>query len=201
MTMSDRFGALAVTAPDIVAAWEGIETERVISVRREVRRRTAPGSAGRIVEQLEAVAAALVAVVETLPEHAFALAGGEEDWTVAQAIGHDADARAGLALAAALAARGRFPEDAPAVVPGIPGPPDATRELLVHRLQLSQRTIERCARSIAGHETDRCPLVHPLVGRLRCGEWLLFVGVHDLMHLEQVETIERALALAGSLGR
>jgi hypothetical protein len=27
---------------------------------------------------------------------------------------------------------------------------------------------------------------HPLVGHLRCGEWLLFVGLHDLMHLEQI---------------
>jgi hypothetical protein len=39
---------------------------------------------------------------------------------------------------------------------------------------------------VAGHETDSCPLDHPLVGRLRCGEWLVFAGVHDLMHLEQV---------------
>ena len=35
-----------------------------------------------------------------------------------------------------------------------------------------------------------CPLEHPLVGRLRCGEWLLFAGVHDLMHLEQLHEIE-----------
>jgi len=32
-----------------------------------------------------------------------------------------------------------------------------------------------------------CPLEHPLVGRLRCGEWFLFAGVHDLMHLEQLD--------------
>jgi hypothetical protein len=27
------------------------------------------------------------------------------------------------------------------------------------------------------------------VGRLRCGEWLLFAGVHDLMHLEQLHRL------------
>ena len=54
--------------------------------------------------------------------------------------------------------------------------------------------IERGARTIAGHETDPCPLEHPLVGRLRCGEWLLFSGVHDLVHLEQLEALEAALA-------
>ena len=32
-------------------------------------------------------------------------------------------------------------------------------------------------------------LDHPLVGRLRCGEWLLFAGVHDLMHLEQLHAL------------
>jgi len=45
------------------------------------------------------------------------------------------------------------------------------------------------AARIAGHETDRCRVEHPLVGRLRCGDWLLFVGVHDLMHLEQLHRL------------
>ena len=43
------------------------------------------------------------------------------------------------------------------------------------------------ATRITAHETDPCPLDHPLIGtRLTCGEWLLFCGVHDLMHLEQL---------------
>jgi hypothetical protein len=54
--------------------------------------------------------------------------------------------------------------------------------------------IDRSARQIAGHETDPCPLDHPLVGRLRCGEWVLFAGVHDVMHLEQLHGIAAALA-------
>ena len=40
---------------------------------------------------------------------------------------------------------------------------------------------------------DACPLEHPMVGRLRCGEWLLFAGVHDLMHLEQLHDISTRL--------
>ena len=56
--------------------------------------------------------------------------------------------------------------------------------------------MERAARSIAGHEEDPCPLEHPLVGRLRCGEWLLFAGVHDLMHLEQLHGIASAFGVA-----
>ena len=115
--------------------------------------------------------------------------GGEADWNVAQAIGHTCDSRAGLSLAAALAAGGRFPADAPTVVPGIPGPPDADRATLLRRIAQSQRLIERSAKAVAGHETEPCPLVHPLVGRLRCGEWLFFAGVHDLMHLEQLHDL------------
>jgi hypothetical protein len=45
------------------------------------------------------------------------------------------------------------------------------------------------AAAIDGHESEPCPLEHPLVGRLRCGEWLLFAGVHDLMHLEQLHRL------------
>jgi hypothetical protein len=32
------------------------------------------------------------------------------------------------------------------------------------------------------------------VGNLRCGEWLVFAAVHDLMHLEQLQALQRRLA-------
>ena len=187
-------------APDVVAAFRNIEAGKFISVRREVRRRTQLGSAPGVAQQLAAVAAALDAVVARLPEAAFDRPGGEGDWNVAQAIGHTAHARAGLSLAGALAASGRWPAAAPTVIPGVPGEARATREDLRTRIAHSQKVIERAARSIEGHETEPCPLEHPLVGRLRCGEWLLFSGVHDLMHLEQLHRIERALA-AGEASR
>jgi hypothetical protein len=97
-------------------------------------------------------------------------------------------------LAASLAASGRWPAGVPAVVPGVAGPPDADREALLRRLEQSQRIIARAARSVEGHELDPCPLEHPLVGHLRCGEWLLFAGVHDLMHLDQLHGLETGLA-------
>jgi hypothetical protein len=189
--MHPRIDALEDAAPDIVLAWRGIDEGAFISVRREVRRRAGEGSAERVALQLAATADALGAIVDALPGRAFTMPGGEEDWNVAQAIGHAGDARAGLAMAGALAASGRWPADAPTVVPGVPGPADATRGDLLRRLSASSRIVARAARLIAGHETDPCPLEHPLVGRLRCGEWLLFAGVHDLMHLEQLERIER----------
>jgi hypothetical protein len=194
--MTDWLQALATGAPDIVAAYEGIEEGKFISARREVRRRAGPGSADHIVEELAAVADALTDIVGRLPMAAFAAPGGEEDWTVAEAIGHDITAREGLAYAGALAASGRWPAGAGPVVPGVPGPRDASRERLLTGIARSQKIIVRAARSIAGHETDPCPLEHPWVGKLRCGEWLLFAGVHDLMHLEQLHRLEAGFARA-----
>lgn len=190
MTPTDAWlDVLEADAPDVVAAFRNIEAGRFITVRREIRRRMGTGSAPGIVPQLAALAGALTAIVERLPADAFSASGGEGNWNVAQAIGHDAHARAGLSLAGALAASGRWPADAPVVVPGVPGSAIATRGELRRRIATSQAAIARAARSIEDHETDPCPLEHPLVGRLRCGEWLLFAGVHDLMHLEQLHRI------------
>jgi hypothetical protein len=183
-------------APAVVRAWRGIDEGAFLSVRREVRRGAGPGSTARIVAELEATAAALIAIAESLPAAAFAMAGGEEDWTVAEAIGHAATSRSGLALAASLAAAGRWPADAPVVVPGLPGPAGLDRPDLVAKLRQSQRVVARAANAIVGHETDACPLQHPLVGRLRCGEWLLFAGVHDVMHLDQLHGLADRLGPA-----
>ena len=178
--------ALDSGAPDIVAAWRSVQAGRFITARREVRRRAGGGTAEVVAAQLATLAGALTAFVEGAPDATLGASGGEGDWNVAQAIGHDCDARVGLCLAAALAAGGRWPADAPTVVPGIAGLADADRARLLRKIAQSQRLVERAARTVAGHETDPCPLDHPLVGRLRCGEWLVFAGVHDLMHLEQL---------------
>lgn len=181
---------LEPAAPDLVGAFRNLVAGRFIALRREIRGRMTIGAAPGVVPQLGAVADALIAMVDRLPDAALSAPGGEGDWNVAEAIGHTAHARGGLSTAGALAATDRWPTTAPKVIPGVPGSAIATRDDLRRRIALSQKVIERAARAIDGHETDPCPLDHPLVGRLRCGEWLLFSGVHDLMHLEQLHEIE-----------
>lgn len=198
MTDDTWLASLETGAPDVVAAWRGIDAGRLVTVRREVRRRAGPGSAEGLVAQLGTTADALIEIVRTLPEEAFALPGGEAAWSVAETVGHDAAARAGLVIAGGLAASGRWPADAPVVVPGVAGPAGADAAALVAKLEQSQRIVARSARAIAGHEADPCPLEHPLVGRLRCGEWLLFAGVHDLMHLEQLRAIAASIERPGA---
>lgn len=193
--MIDWADALAAGAPDLVAAWRGIETERFLEVRRAVRRAATVGSAPRVAAQLAVLAEAMAELVDGFDEAALRAPGGEADWTVAQCVGHAADSRAGLAVAAAKAASGTFPPDAPRVVPGIAGAADADHAALRKRLATSQRIVERSAATVDGHELDPCPLEHPLVGRLRCGEWLVFAGVHDLMHLEQLHGLAARLTM------
>jgi hypothetical protein len=195
----DWLAALEAGAPDAVAAFRQLADGRPIAVRREVRRRAGAGTAMAILSQHEAVSHAFAARIETLPAEAFAMPGGEADWSVAEALGHAFASRDGLATAASLAAAGRFPEDAPRVVPGVPGDAGATRDSLARRLAVSRRILARAARSITGHELAACPLEHPLVGTLRCGEWYLFAAVHDLMHLGQLAELAASLELAARL--
>ena len=182
--------ALEPLAPDVVAVWHAIDDEapriRGIAFRREIRRRAGPGTAATILAQHEAIADALGAVLAEMPEPLLRASGGEGDWNVAQAFAHTTGARRWLSRAAALAARGEWPAQAPRVVPGVPGPADATLDSLLTLLAKSRRSLAASAEAIAGHEAEPCSLDHPLVGHLRCGEWLLFAGVHDLMHLRQL---------------
>lgn len=182
--------ALEPLAPDVVAVFQAIDDEgpriRGIAFRREIRRRAGPGTAATILAQHEAIADALGDVLSQMPEPLLRAPGGEGDWNVAQAFAHTTGSRRWLAHAAAIAARGEWPAEAPRVVPGIPGPADATVETLLTLLAKSRRSLATSAEAVAGHEAEPCPLDHPLVGRLRCGEWLLFAGVHDMMHLRQL---------------
>jgi hypothetical protein len=180
--------ALERRAPDVVAVWCAIDDGPMV-FRRELRRRAGPGTAPAVLAQQDCVADALADALAGCTDAMLRAPGGEEDWNVAQAFAHTTAARRWLVHAGALASRGEWPEEAPVVRPGIPGPAAASRELLLTYLDKSRRAMAASAAAITGHEAEPCPLEHPLVGRLRCGEWLLFAGVHDLMHLEQLHRL------------
>ena len=196
---------LEADAPDVVACWRSFDwsLSGLKALRREVRARVhdgdaprilaqqeAVGDAPRILAQQEAVGDALEATLRSLPEPLLRAPGGEEDWNVAQAFAHTTAARRFLATWAALDAEGEWPEHRPPVVtPSVPGRADATLDELLTLLDKSRRAIREAADRLHGHEIQRCRMKHPLIGHLRCGEWLLFVGVHDLQHLEQLNRL------------
>jgi len=183
---------LEADAPDVVACWRAFDWSLpgLKTLRREVRARVHDGDAPRILAQQEAIGDALEAILRDLPEEMLRAPGGEEDWNVAQAFAHTTAARRFLATWAALDADGSWPEHRPPVVtPSIPGRPEATLDELLVLLDKSRRSLRDAAERIGGHETQRCRMKHPLIGHLRCGDWLLFVGIHDLMHLEQLNRL------------
>jgi DinB family protein len=179
-------------APDVVACWTVLDDSLpgLKAMRRELRARVHDGDAPRILAQQEAIGDELGRVLDALPDDLLRAPGGEEDWNVAQAFAHTTAARRFLGTWAALDAGGTWPtQHAPRVTPGVPGRSDATREELRTFLDKSRRAIREAAARIEGHERQRCGMEHPLIGRLRCGEWLLFLGIHDCMHLEQLDRL------------
>jgi len=183
---------LETDALDVVAGWRAFDwsLSGLKQLRRELRRRVHHGDAPRILAQQEAVADELERALRALPEELLRAPGGEEDWNVAQTFAHTTGARRFLATWASLDAAGEWPEERPpVVVPSVPGGADASIDDLVTLLDKSRAAIRLAAEKIAGHELNRCRMDHPLVGHLRCGDWLVFVGIHDLMHLEQLEKL------------
>jgi hypothetical protein len=191
MTAADPawLSALETDAPDVIACWRIFDwdIDGLKRLRRELRARVGENDAPRILAQQEAIGDALEAVLRSLPERLLRAPGGEGDWNVAEAFAHTTAARRFLAAWAALDSDGSWPEHRPPVVtPSVPGRADATLDELLTLLDKSRRSIREAAARIEGSETRRCRVEHPLVGRLRCGEWLLFIGIHDVMHLEQL---------------
>lgn len=189
--VSGWLAAAEAGAPDTVEAWRALgDFADPDDLRVVLEQRVHDGDAPRILAEQENLARALEEALAGMPEAALDEPGGEEDWNVAQAFAHVTAARRFLPTWAAMAAAGTWPVDSPPVVrPSIPGDPATTREELLVLLGKSRRSQERAAEQILRHETQPCPLDHPLLGRLRCGDWLLFAGVHDLMHLEQLHRL------------
>jgi DinB superfamily len=193
---------LEADAPDVVACWRALDSSftGLRALRRELRDRVPIGSTPRILAQQEVVGDELESILRAMPERLLRAPGGEEDWNVAQAFAHTTAARRFLGAWAALDAGGReWPKErAPVVTPSVPGRPDATREELLVLLDKSRRAIREAAARIEGSERQRCGMDHPLIGHLRCGEWLLFLGIHDCMHLEQLHRLLETDAGAGA---
>ena len=152
------------------------------------------GSTTALVPQLATMADALAELVESIPEAILRAPGGEGDWNVAQCIGHTLRV-AGRPVHGRFACR-RWTLAGGRTI-GRPGDPGRTgwrpASCCSARSPRASGSWSGRPRAVDGHETEPCPLDHPQVGRLRCGEWLLFAGVHDLMHVDQVhELLDRS---------
>ena len=111
---------------------------------------------------------------------------GIEPWSVAETVGHalDADAAAhGIARSLAL---GRPPE-VPAPY-GLAGDPARTREELLAAIGSAEERAAEARVLAAGGPTA----AHADLGALDARGWILFIALHDALHLHQAAAVVRA---------
>lgn len=114
---------------------------------------------------------------------------GIEPWSVAEVAGHalDADAEAHrTARALAIGQRPVIGSGAPQTY-GVAGDPARTREeLLAAILESEQRVAEARVLAAGGPK-----VAHPDLGELDARGWILFIALHDALHLHQAAAVVR----------
>ena len=110
---------------------------------------------------------------------------GLDPWSLAEVLGHalafDEEAHR-IARSLAL---GRAPDADPRY--DTSGPADATRAELIERLAAAEARLEEARVLMAGGPR----FAHRDVGELDARGWILFIGVHDALHLHQAAAIVR----------
>lgn len=110
-----------------------------------------------------------------------------EGWTIPMLVGHALVADGQAHRIARSLALGRVP-DAGAISYDTAGDPDATKEQLLAGIRSSEERLVQAQVLAAGGPT----FAHRDLGPLTARGWILFIGVHDAMHLHQAAAIVRA---------
>jgi len=135
--------------------------------------------------------------LSSLDEAGLQRRAGIEPWSVAEIAGHALDADAEAHRTARALALGRAPEAASAVgagtIPGTPttygvaGDPLRTREELLAAIAKSEERAAEARVLAAGGPK----LAHPDLGELDARGWILFIALHDALHLHQAAAVVR----------
>jgi len=110
---------------------------------------------------------------------------GIEPWSVAEILGHALDADAAAHRTARALALGRSPE-APAPY-GLAGDPARTRDELLVAVGSSEERAAEARVLASGGPT----VAHPDLGPLDARGWILFIALHDALHLHQAAAVVR----------
>lgn len=110
---------------------------------------------------------------------------GIEPWSVAEIVGHALDADAAAHRIARALALGRRP-DAPMPY-GVAGDPALTRDELLAVIRSSEERAAEALVLAGGGPTAP----HPDLGELDARGWLLFIALHDALHLHQAAAVVR----------
>lgn len=110
---------------------------------------------------------------------------GIEPWSVAEIAGHALDADALAHRTARALALGQRP-GAPAPY-GVAGDPARTREELLAAIRSAEERVAEARVLAAGGPKA----AHPDLGELDARGWILFIALHDALHLHQAAAVVR----------
>lgn len=136
--------------------------------------------------------------VSSLDEAGLHRRAGIEPWSVAEIAGHALAADGEAHRIARTLALGRAPPDAApdlrtgtiAATPasyGVAGDPARTREELLAAILASEERAAEARVLAAGGPT----VAHPDLGELDARGWILFIALHDALHLHQAAAVVR----------
>lgn len=135
--------------------------------------------------------------ISSLDEAGLHRRAGIEPWSVAEIAGHALAADAEAHRTARALALGRASDAAPALRTGttaatpasygVAGDPERTREeLLAAILEAEERAAQARVLAAGGPK-----IAHPDLGELDARGWILFIALHDALHLHQAAAVVR----------
>ena len=107
-------------------------------------------------------------------------------WTILMLVGHTLAADEAAHRVARSLALGRVPE-AGAIAYDVPGDANATKDELLRGIRASEERLAEASVLAGGGPT----FAHRDLGPLSARGWIMFIGVHDAMHLHQAAAIIR----------
>jgi hypothetical protein len=141
---------------------------------------------GEIVDAVLGMKQSLRYGVSSLDDAGLRRHAGIEPWSVAEIVGHALDADAAAHRIARALAIGTLPDPPPPY--GVAGVPGRTREDLLAGIGSAEERAREARVLAAGGPT----FPHPDLGDLDARGWILFIALHDALHLHQAAAVVRA---------
>lgn len=141
-------------------------------------------SMAQIVEAVLGMKRSLRYGVSSLDDAGLHRRAGIEPWSVAEIVGHALEWDAAAHRIARALALGR-PAEAPPY--GVAGDPARTRDELLAAIHAAEERAAEALVVAAGGPTA----AHPDLGELDARGWILFIALHDALHLHQAAAVVR----------
>lgn len=148
-----------------------------------------------LVEKVRTDAAPLRGACDSIPGHKFATRPSDGEWSAAEVWTHILQmSEHGAAAITGILDSGAVPARASDVISGETREGLATPEAYWEAYTAVREPFYERVLASTGDEHPEVKIPHPMFGDFSWREWLLFMRVHDLDHLRQLQAISAALA-------